>query len=471
MQVTETLSEGLKRGFTVVVPNAAIESRRGERLAELARTLKLPGFRPGKVPPGVVRQRFGNAVTAEVVEQSINESVQQVLTDRGLRPALQPKVDLLNSESVGPTSDLEFKIEVEVLPEFSLPDFSAVELTRLKAEVTEEILDKALVNIATRNRELVETPPEERAEHGAGKGEFVVADYIGRVDGAEFPGGKATDATIEVGGDGFIPGFTDGFEGIHPGETRSIELTFPDPYPNQELAGKPVTFELTAKTVKRAKIPALDDEFAQSLSFEGIDELKSFVRTRTQREYDELSRARLKRELLDRLSGLVNFELPPTLVENEFNQIWGRLEADRKAGNLDEEDRAKDDEALRRDYRAIAERRVRLGLLLAEAGRAGNIAVTPDELNRAMRAEAGRFPGQEKQILDFFRANPRAAEALRGPIFEEKAVDMLIGRAKVTDQPSTIEELVREPDAPPSAIEAAPAEVADAASGTEAPEA
>ncbi len=454
MQVTETLSDGLKHAFTVVVPNAAIESRRAERLADLGKTLNLPGFRPGKVPVGVVRQRYGTAVMAEVVEQSINETVQQVLADRGLRPALQPNVNLLNQEAVaaaGPPTDLEFKIEVEVLPEIALPDFAAIELTRLKAEVTEEVLDKALQTIAARNRTFDDIPAEELGERGAEKGEFVVVDYTGRVDNEEFPGGKATDATVEVAGGGFIPGFSEQIEGIRPGETRSIEVTFPEGYAAANLAGKQASFEIAAKAIKRAHVPAIDDAFAQKLSFEKAEELKDFVRGQIQREYDQLSRMRLKRDLLDRLNGLVTFALPPSLVDNEFAQIWARLEADRKAGKLDEEDKAKDEDTLRADYRAIAERRVRLGLLLAEVGRLNNIGVTPEELTRAMRAEAANYPGQEKQLMEFFRGNPRAVDSLRGPIFEEKAVDLVIGRATITDQSATPEELARDPEETPAA--------------------
>ena len=456
MQVTETLSEGLKRAYTVVVPSAAIESRKAERLTELGKTLNLPGFRPGKVPPVVVRQRYASAVTAEVVEASVQEAVQTVLDERGLRPAQQPNVDLLNGDAIAPTgltTDLEFKVEVEILPEITLPDFGAVALTRLKAEVTDEVLDKALQNLASRNRKLEEIPAEELGGRGAEAGEIAVVDYTGRVDGEEFPGGKATDAAVEIGGEGFIPGFAEQIAGIRPGETRTVEVTFPEAYGAKHLAGKQAGFEVVGKAVKRAHVPATDDAFAQTLSFETLDELKDFIRGQIQREYDQLSRLRLKRHLLDRLNELVSFDLPPSLVDAEFNQIWARLEADRKAGQLDPEDAAKDEETLRAEYRRIAERRVRLGLLLAEVGRVNQVAVTPDELTRAMRAEAANYPGQETQILEFFRNNPRAVDTLRGPIFEEKVVDHLIGRASVTDQPASAEELAKDdeaaPDTPP----------------------
>lgn len=468
MQVTETLSEGLKRAYTVVVPSAAIESRKAERLTELGKTLNLPGFRPGKVPPMVVRQRYASAVTAEVVEASVQEAVQQVLDERKLRPAQQPSVDLLNADAIAPTGltmDLEFKVELEILPEVILPDFSAIELTRLKAEVTDEVLDKALRNLAARNRTLEEIPAEELAGRGAEKGEIAVVDYAGRVDGEEFPGGKATDAPVEIGGEGFIPGFAEQIEGIRPGETRAIEVTFPEEYGAKHLAGKRATFEVVGKAVKRAHVPDIDEAFAQKLSFDSVDELKDFIRGQIQREYDQLSRMRLKRQLLDKLNDLVSFDLPPSLVDAEFNQIWARLEADRKAGQLDPEDAAKDEEALRAEYRGIAERRVRLGLLLAEVGRVSQIGVTPDELTRAMRAEAANYPGQETQIMDFFRKNPRAVDTLRGPIFEEKVVDSLVGRARVTERAASAEELAKEDDA--SAPGAEPADSAQPAEGAE----
>jgi len=445
MQVTETLSEGLKRSYTVVLPAADIESRRSARFTDLGKTVRLPGFRPGKVPLPVLRQRYGSAVTAEVVEQSISEATRQVLSERGLRAAVQPKVDLIN---IDPATDLEFKVDVELLPEITLPDFSAIELTRLKAEATPEAVDKALADIASRNREWVELMPDELGERGAAAGEGVVVDYVGRVDGAEFPGGRATDVRVEVGGPGFIPGFTEQLEGIRPGDTRTLSVTFPDGYGVADLAGKPAQFEVTAKSLGRPMVPAVDDEFARKLGFDTLDEMRDVVRNRIQREYDQLSRFRLKRQLLDRLSEMVAFASPETMVSGEFDQIWARLEVDRKQGQLDPEDQAKDEETLRSEYRAIAERRVRLGLLLAEIGRSNAISVGSDELARAMRAEAARYPGQEAQVMEYFRNNQAAAEGLRGPIFEDKVVDFVLELAKVTEQVVSPEDLAKDPESP-----------------------
>jgi trigger factor len=443
MQVTETLSEGLKRAFTVVVPAADIQSRREARLTDLGKQLRLPGFRPGKVPLPVVRQRYGSAVTAEVLEESVNDAARQVMSDRGLRAAMQPRIDLVNAD---PARDLEFKLELELLPEIQLPDLTSLELVRRKADVSEEALSTALANLARRNRTVVPIPVEELGERGAAPGEVAQVDYVGRIDGGEFPGGSGTDVDVEIGGSGFIPGFAEQLEEIRPGETRSITVTFPEGYGVPDVAGKTAVFEVTGKAVKRIEEPAMDEAFATRLGFENLEELKDFARRQIQREYDEMSRLGVKRELLDRLNDMISFTLPDGLVEAEFSQIWNRVEADRKAGRLDEEDRAKDDETLRTEYRRIAERRVRLGLLIAEIGRANAIVVGQDELTRAMRTEARRYPGQEERMMEFFRKNPSAAETLRGPIFEEKVVDFILGQARMTETVVPPGELAAEPE-------------------------
>jgi trigger factor len=440
MQVTETLSEGLKRGFTIVVPAADIEGKRANRLTELSKTVKLPGFRPGKVPMGVVKTRFGSAVMAEVLEESVNDATRQVLTDRGLRAATQPKVEVVSLEEA---KDLEFKVELELLPDIALPDFGTIELTRLKATPGDDKVDEALTQMATRAREMVDV---EEARPAA-KGEVLVCDFVGKLAGEPFPGGAANDMDIEVGGDGFIPGFTEQLEGMSPGESKTITVNFPAEYGAAELAGKEATFDITAKKLKQPVLPAVDDEMAKKFGFETLDEMKELIRGQIQREYDQVSRMRVKRQLLDALAAQASFPIPETMATGEFDAIWQRLQQDRERGQLDEEDKAKDEDTLKAEYKAIADRRVRLGLLLAEIGRSKSIEVTPDEMMRAMRAEAGRYPGQEQQIMDLFRKNPNVAETLRGPIFEEKVVDFILELAKVTNQDVTAEELMREPEA------------------------
>ena len=445
MQVTETLSEGLKRGFTVVVPSTNIEDKRSAKLAELSRQIRLPGFRPGKVPERIVRQRYGTAVLAEVLQDSVNEATQQVLSDRGLRAATQPKVDVKPADGALDTPhDLEFTVEVELLPEIVPPDFATLSLTRLKAEPSTEEIDKALAGLAQRHRSLdpVEDP------RPAAKGEFLTVDYTGRLEGTPFPGGAGTDVDVEVGGGGFIPGFTEQLEGMTPGETRSIDVAFPDDYATKDLAGKPAQFEIAAKTLKTATVPELDDALAEKVGFDSLDELRGALTRQMQREYDSMSRMRIKRDLLDRLSKLADFAVPPSMAEAEFAQIWQRVEADRKAGQEDAEDKGKDEATLRAEYHAIAERRVRLGLLLAEVGRSQGVTVSAEEMTQAMRAEAMRYASQATQVMEFFRKNPEAAERLRGPIFEDKVVDYILDQSQVEERVVSAEELAAEPDEP-----------------------
>jgi trigger factor len=446
MQVTETLSEGLKRAYTVVVPAADIETKRAARLANLGKTLNLPGFRPGKVPTTVVRQRYGTAVNAEVLEESVTQATQQVLTERGLRPALQPKVDVVSLDPTGGVgTDLEFKVELELLPEITLPDFGTIQLTRMKVAAAPETVDKALADIAQRNRTLEAIPPAELGDRGAARGEVLTVDYVGRIDGTEFPGGTGKDIEVEIGGTGFIPGFSEPLEGMKSGESRTTEVTFPADYGVPTLAGKAASFEVTAHTLSRALVPAPDDELAKKLGFDDLAAMREMLTRRVQNEYDQIARLRLKRELLDALANVTKFASPEGMIEQEFSQIWQRLETDRQADRLDEDDKGKDEETLKAEYRAIAERRVRLGLLLAEIGRVNSITVAQDEMTRAMRAEAMRYPGQEQNVFEFFRQNPRATDTLRGPLFEEKVIDFILELAKVEEKTVTLEELSQDP--------------------------
>ncbi len=439
MQVTEVANEGLKRAYAVVVPAGDIAGERARRLAELGRDLKLPGFRPGKVPAKMVQQRYGQAVMGEVLEQSVSTATQQVVSDRGLRPAQQPKVEDLQFAD---GTDLQFKVALEVLPDIPMPDFAGIEVERLRAEPTEEQVAKALASVAERNRKL-EDLTEAR---GAATGDIAVCDFVGRlvtegVPGEPFPGGAATDMPIEVGGQGFIPGFTEQLAGITAGETRTIEVAFPAEYGAAELAGKAASFEVVCKGLKTAIVPPVDDELAKAVGFDDLAKLQDLVRQQLQKEYDGLSRLKVKRALLDALASRADFAVPEGMVEAEFGQIWQRIEADLKAGRADEDDKGKDEAALRIEYRGIAERRIRLGLLLSEIGRTNNITVGTEELGRAMRAEAARYPGQEQQVMEFFRKNPQAADNLRSPIFEEKVVDFMLELAKVTDRTVPPEEL------------------------------
>ena len=441
MQVTPTLNEGLKRAFTVVVPSADLQARRAARLAEVARTIKLPGFRPGKVPASLVKQRHGAAVNAELMEEVVNDTVGKLLQEQNVRPAMQPKVELVSApDSDG---DLEFKIEVEVLPEIAVPDLSGLKLTRLTSKVDEEVVNKALADLARRSRKF-DAIEEDRA---AVKGDVVCVDFVGKHDGTPFDGGTAEDVNVEIGGEGFIPGFAEQMEGMKAGEERVINVTFPEDYQAEELAGKAVTFDIKAKSLKKPVDPEINDDLAKEIGLDSIEQIRSLITEQAEGEYKQLSRLRIKRELLDALSEKTDFEAPQSMVDAEFDQIWTRVEQDREAGRMDEEDAGKDEETLRADYRRIAERRVKLGLLLAEIGRKQEIQVSREELLGAMQQEAQRYPGQEKMVFEFFSKNPQAVEGLRGPILENKVVDYLIELADVTEKEVTPEELAEIPPA------------------------
>ena len=324
MQVTETLNEGLKRGFTVVVPAAELDSKRTARLAELGKSMNLKGFRPGKVPMAVVKQRYGTAVTGEVLEQAVNDATREVMTERGLRQAAQPKVELVHGAAPGDSEDLEFTLELELLPEIAQPDLSQLSLTRLKAEPDAETIDKALADIAKRQRSF-ETVEETRP---AANGDVLEVDFVGKIDGVAFDGGTANDVNVELGGQGFIPGFAEQLEGMSAGEKRTITVTFPADYQATELAGKEATFDIDAKALKRPVDVALDDELAKKIGFEGLEQVREAIAGQVRNEYEQLSRMRIKRELLDALATQTDFEAPAGMVDAEFGSIWSRVEQD-----------------------------------------------------------------------------------------------------------------------------------------------
>lgn len=445
MQVTEVATEGLKRSFDVVVQAAEVDSARNKRLAAVAKDLRLPGFRPGKVPMSVVKSRYGTAINGEVLEEAVQSATRDLLSERGLKPAQQPRIEL-KSQDVGEGQDVAFHIEMEVLPEIPMPEFSAIEVERLKAEPTEEEVNKALEGLASRAATLEDVTEDRPAEVG----DTVVVDFTGRArpkDDPEgepepFPGGSGTDMPVEIGGQGFIPGFADGLVGIRVGETRNVEVTFPPDYQAADLAGRPAVFEMTAKALKKSVKPALDDEFARKVGVEGgIEDLRRQMKEILQSQYDQASRLRVKRQLLDALAERADFPVPQGLVDAEFDSIWQRVEADMKAGRLDDEDKGKDEETLRAEYRRIAERRIRLGLLVSEIGRTNGVQVGQEEILRAMRAEAGRYPGQERQVMEYFQRNPQAMDSIRAPLFEEKVVDFMLELAKVNERSVSAEEL------------------------------
>ena len=462
MQVTETLSAGLKREYAVVVPAADIELRRVARLTTLGKQLRLPGFRPGKIPMPVIRQRYGVAVAAEIADEQVNEATRKVVEDNGLRPALQPKIEGVDADAAkaSPAVDLAFKIEMEILPDIPMPDFGTIALTRLKAVVAPEKIDEAVANLAARQRELADLTEEELTargdNQGAATGDVLTIDFLGKLDGVPFDGGTATDINVDIGGSDFIPGFADQLIGAKAGEERTIAVTFPTEYNAAHLAGKEATFDVTVKKHSKSVPAAVDDALAQKMGLETLEELRTAITERMQADYDRMSRQRLKRSLLDALTELAHFPTPDTMTNMEFDQIWQRIVADKEAGKLDDGDKDKDDDTLRSEYRAIAERRVRLGLLLSDIGRVNGVAVSPDEMTRAMRAQAAQYPGQEAQMMELFRKYPAVAENVRGPLYEEKVVDFVLELATITDEVVSVEELAKDPDEAKKAV-AAPA--------------
>jgi trigger factor len=440
MQVTETLSEGLKHGFTIVVPETELAGKREKRLAELGKTMQLPGFRPGKVPMSMVRKRYGDAVQAEVVEGAVNDASDQLLAERNLRPAMQPKLEVIKP---GQNSDLEFTLQVEVLPEISIPPFADITLKKPVAAVSDEAVAEALDKL-TKQRQTFEPVEISRP---AAKGEQLTVDFIGRVDGEAFQGGTANDVPLIVAGEGFIPGFAEQTEGLSPGETRTIKVSFPQDYGAKELAGKDAEFEITAKSLSIPKVPEADDAFAKVLGLESLADLQKNISEQIGREYQQMSRLKLKRSLLDALAERAQFAAPESLVEAEFTEIWRQVEQENAAGRADPEDAAKDEATLKAEYQAIADRRVRLGLLVAEIGRANNITVNDQDLQRAMFNEAMKYLDQAMQVLEFFKKNPQQLDRFRGPIFEDKVVDYLLENVQLEEVTVTPEELAADPEA------------------------
>ena len=439
MQITETSAEGLRRDFKVVITAQDIESRVQTRLTEVGKTVKIPGFRPGKVPMPILKQRYGQSVMGEVLEAAVNDGAQKAVSDNNLRPALQPKIEVLKFD---PGQDLEFAVQVELLPEIEPADLSAVEIEKPVAAVGDETVTEALGRLS-KGRRTTEKVEEDRA---AVTGDILLIDFDGSVDGEKRPGMKGDDYELELGSGSFIPGFEDQLVGAKAGSDVTVNVTFPAEYHAAELAGKEAVFEVKVKEIRSAKDAELNDDLAKTFGFDDLEALKAAIKERTEGEYGQTSRLRAKRSLLDKLAELHSFEVPAGMVEIEFEQIWKRLQEELARGGADAEDEGKDEEALKAEYRDIAVRRVRLGLLLSEIGRRNNISVTREELQKAMFDEVRRYPGQEQQVFEFFQKNPQAVESLRAPIYEDKVVDFILGTVKVNEVTVSVEELMRDPD-------------------------
>ena len=438
MQVTETSSEGLRREYSIVVPKEDIDGRMNARLIEVGGSISVPGFRPGKVPMPVLKQRYGQAVRGEILEQTIQDTIQRAMEEKDLRPAMEPKIDLVTFED---GVDLEYTLTVEVIPEIDPIDFGTIELERLSVEIPDDDVDQSISRLAEQQKTFA-------AEDGraAASGDQVMMNFVGRIDGEAFDGGSADGMELELGSGRFIPGFEDQLIGAKAGEKKEVNVTFPDDYQAENLKSKAAAFDVEITEVRTPAAVEINDEFAKSMGAESLDALKTMVREQIGNEYTQVSRGRLKRDLLDRLSEQADFEVPPTMLDEEFDSIWKQLEEAKEKDQLDEDDKDKSDDELRERYREIAARRIRLGLLLSEIGRANSLTVSQDDLNRAMAEQARRFPGQEAMIMKYYQENPQAMQELQAPIFEEKIIDYILELAKVTERKVTTEELLADPD-------------------------
>jgi len=445
MQVTETLSEGLKRELKIVVGAEELNKRLDEKLDSIKDKVKLSGFRPGKVPVSHLKKVYGRSAMAEVVEETVSETTSKAMSDRDERPAFQPNIKLPEDEGtvdqvVTGQRDLEFTMEFEVLPKFELADLKDIKIERPVADSSDEEVDKALDRLREHN--VAYDPKDGAAEDG----DRVTIDFVGKLDGEAFEGGSAEDAPIVIGQGGFIPGFEEGLIGAKAGDELTIKATFPDQYQAEHLAGKDAAFDVTVKEVAAPRTPDADDEFAKSLGMESLDKLKDAIRDQFSKDFAQASREKAKRALLDALDEAHRFDLPPSLVDSEFESIWKEVTGQLERTEKTFEDEGTTEEAEREKYRQMAERRVRLGLVLAEIGQANEITVSDEEVRRAVMQRAQQYPGQERQVLEFFKNNPNAQMELRMPLFEDKVVDFALELADVTDKPVSQEELFSRPE-------------------------
>jgi trigger factor len=445
MQVTETGAAGLKREYRVIVPATDLELRVNERLDDLKGRVQLRGFRPGKVPVEHLKRLYGKAAMAEVIDAAVREANSKIIADHGFKLAIQPKVVLPSDEAavesvITGKSDLAYTVEIEIVPPITLADFKTIKLERQVAAVTDTEVDQAVQVIAEQNRPFIA-----KAE-AAEKGDRATVSFQGTMAGEPFEGGNAEDIPLQLGSGQFIPGFEDHLIGAKAGESRTFDVKFPEDYPAKALAGKDATFAVTVKSVEAPGAVKIDDDFAKTLGMDSLVKLKDAVKDRIQRDHTAASRQKLKRALLDQLDERHKFEPPPSLVEQEFASVWATIENDLKQQGRTFADEGTTEEEARAEYRAIAERRVRLGLVIAEIGENNNIKVADEQLTAAVVEQARQLPGREQQVWDYYRKNPDALAALRAPLFEDKVVNFLTELAQVTEKPVSREELFKEDD-------------------------
>jgi trigger factor len=448
MQIVETTNEGLKRAYTLTIPAKDIEARIDTEVKKIAPQVKMPGFRPGKVPANLIRKMHGDALHNDALNESLRESVNGLIREKSLRPALQPKVDMTPGYEQG--KDAELTVEVEVLPDIEAPSVDGLTLEKLVVPVTDKELDEALAKFAANQKSWKDAPKTRKAADG----DQLIIDFVGRVDGVEFDGGKAESTPLVIGSGQFIPGFEDQLTGVKTGDTKTITVTFPADYPAENLKGKEAEFDVTVQAVKVAAETKVDEDFAKTLGLDSLDKLKELVKVQLEQETAGLTRTQMKRQLLDTLAADHDFAVPPTMVEAEFEQIWQQLQAE--ADREDDPAAAKAEiEAEKDDYKRIAERRVRLGLLLSEIGQANGVDITQQEMSMLIQQAAQQYRPEDRQrFVDYVRNEPMAQAQLRAPLYEDKVVDFLFDKAEVTTREVTREELEAAIEAEESTAEA-----------------
>jgi trigger factor len=435
MQIAETLNEGLKRAFLLTIPAQDIDALVEAEVKKVAPQMRMPGFRPGKVPANLIRKMHGPALQQEALNSAIQNGVSKLVADNKFRPAMQPSVEL--GEDYAPGKDAEIKVALEILPDVPTPNIEGIKLERLTVEADETAIDEQVNALVTQQKSFEDAP----AKHKAATGDLVTMDYLGKVDGEPFDGGKGEDMSVEIGSGRLIPGFEDQLVGVKAGDEKQISVTFPEDYNAAYLAGKPATFDLVIKKVQTAKTAVADDDFAKSLGLESLEQLRGLFKGQVEQELNGLTRTYMKRKLLDHLSETHDFPVPPSMVEAEFEQIWKQLE--HEAGHEADPEAARAEmENDRADYHRIAERRVRLGLLLSEIGQAGGIEITQNEMNMLVNQAAQQYdPKDRERFVEYLRNEPMAQAQLRAPMYEDKVVDYLFSKAEITDRTSTKAEL------------------------------
>ncbi|WP_426525670.1 trigger factor [Bradyrhizobium sp. McL0615] len=447
MQVTETLAEGLKHEFKVSVPASDLDAKAGAKLVDLKDKVKLNGFRPGKVPVSHLKKVYGRSVMAETIDQTIRDTNTQIFTDRGFRLATEPKITMPTEQAeveelLAGKTDLTYTVAIEVVPTIQLADFKTFSVEKPVVEVTDAEVDEAIKRIADQNR-----PYAAKSEGAkAANGDRVTISFKGSINGELFDGGTGEGIPVVIGAGQFIPGFEEQLVGMGAGETRTLKVSFPKNYASEKLAGQPAEFETTATLIEAPGETTIDDEFAKTLGLESLDKLKEAARERLVAEFAGATRQRVKRALLDRLDDSHKFEAPPSLIEEEFNLMWNSIKAEMESSGKTFADEDTTEDAAKEEYQKIADRRVRLGLVLSEIGEKNKITVTDDEVSRAVIERARSMPGREKEVWDYYRNNANALAQLRAPIYEDKVVDFILELANVTEKKVSREDLFKEDD-------------------------